>query len=449
MGAKCATLVLEDEHDDNNHHTDDANDGQHDGAAPMDLASPSRVAAAPCSTVEGDKFFAPDEDEFVLLPPALEPLARDHIATPNPTLLIPHVVDPRVEPPVVYRVLGLLGKGAFAETFLLRKRTRVPLGWCAPCCATSTTAVTENEENEYGDGGDDGDDDTDLASRTQLVAGKRVLEDATTTDAAMSAFDEFILHKRVSKHPQIVQALDFFVSLANERWLVLEYCRGGSLAAWLEQQRGGGGGGSARATLTPAEAAQVTRDVVAACDFLHREHKVVHADIKPANLLLLCDHIPFATAARRPAEHFRVKLGDFGLAVCQGPHSVVGPEGYGGTPNYSAPELVLPPFKGVSPASDVWAIGVTAYRLLVGQAPYKVRPPDNKGRGGEMLETKRYRQALRELPPTAMDFLRQTVRVSVHARQSCQRLLKHHPFLQLNDRSQTATPTHTGHTLTG
>ncbi len=81
---------------------------------------------------------------------------------------------------------------------------------------------------------------------------------------------------------------------------------------------------------------------------------IVHRDLKPDNVLLTHTGIP--------------KLGDFGLAkrfvVQQGAEHVE----FAGTPAYMAPEL----FHGSapSPASDVYALGVSYFQLLTGRLPF-------------------------------------------------------------------------------
>ena len=76
---------------------------------------------------------------------------------------------------------------------------------------------------------------------------------------------------------------------------------------------------------------------------------IVHADIKPQNLLVLPDG--------------EVKLSDFGMARLAGDDSLPA----GGTPNYLAPELL----SGHSPTiqSDMYALGVTLYEMSFQQLP--------------------------------------------------------------------------------
>jgi serine/threonine protein kinase len=83
------------------------------------------------------------------------------------------------------------------------------------------------------------------------------------------------------------------------------------------------------------------------------EHGIVHRDIKPSNLLIDMDGHLFLT--------------DFGLAHRRRNLSETRPVSWAGTPAYMAPEM----FEGqVSPKTDVYALGITAYELLTGKPPF-------------------------------------------------------------------------------
>ena len=93
--------------------------------------------------------------------------------------------------------------------------------------------------------------------------------------------------------------------------------------------------------------------ILQAIGALH-ERDIVHGDIKPANILLDRKGQVFVT--------------DFGLS-CFRPLGRRGEPsaGLAGTPAYMAPEM----FDGtVSPRSDVYALGITAFELLAGELPF-------------------------------------------------------------------------------
>ncbi|HWL10428.1 MAG TPA: serine/threonine-protein kinase [Planctomicrobium sp.] len=82
---------------------------------------------------------------------------------------------------------------------------------------------------------------------------------------------------------------------------------------------------------------------------------IVHRDLKPDNVLLTHHGVP--------------KIGDFGLAKrLHGKRVDEVPGTLAGTPHFMAPEL----FQGMpaSPASDVYALGVSMFVMLTGQVPF-------------------------------------------------------------------------------
>jgi serine/threonine protein kinase len=98
---------------------------------------------------------------------------------------------------------------------------------------------------------------------------------------------------------------------------------------------------------------RATEILVQAASALHAAHTadVLHCDVKPENVLIAAD----GTA----------KLGDFGMArrtSAPGTRPV-----RAGTPLYTAPELWVG--ERASPATDIYALGVTYFYLLTGRQP--------------------------------------------------------------------------------
>jgi eukaryotic-like serine/threonine-protein kinase len=81
---------------------------------------------------------------------------------------------------------------------------------------------------------------------------------------------------------------------------------------------------------------------------------LVHRDVKPANLLLASGGI--------------VKVTDFGIAHAVGSAAVTPVGETLGTPGYLSPEQVAG--QPVTPASDLYALGVVAYECLTGAPPF-------------------------------------------------------------------------------
>ena len=146
------------------------------------------------------------------------------------------------------------------------------------------------------------------------------------------------------RHPHIIHVLDYGFDDDRQPYFTMEL---------LENAQ----------TLLEAGAGQplhvqvdLLTQTLQALAYLHRRG-VLHRDLKPANILVT----PGSNGARQS-----VKVMDFGLSVLrwQQPEDEAA-----GTPSYMAPE-VLRGFPA-SEASDLYAIGVMAYELLVGRYPYE------------------------------------------------------------------------------
>ena len=88
---------------------------------------------------------------------------------------------------------------------------------------------------------------------------------------------------------------------------------------------------------------------------------VVHRDIKPANCFLTYED-----------DEPVVKLVDFGIAKLEGGdqgHTLTGTAQVLGTPSYIAPELARTQ-SPAGPSTDIYSLGVVAYRMLTGVVPF-------------------------------------------------------------------------------
>lgn len=134
-------------------------------------------------------------------------------------------------------------------------------------------------------------------------------------------------------------------------YLVMRYMPGGSLAD-LAARYG---------TLTAGELLPILQQVAEALDYAH-QHGVLHRNIKPTNILL--------------DEEGNAYLSDFALDAA---YRSGGDGPFTGSPAYRAPELAAAD-GAPSPASDLYALAVTAFRALTGYMPYKANTPEDLAR---------------------------------------------------------------------
>lgn len=154
-------------------------------------------------------------------------------------------------------------------------------------------------------------------------------------------------------HPNIVKIL-VAGEVATRPYIVMEWLSGHTLADELER----------RGRFSLDELLGVLEDVCSALMTAHAAG-VVHRDIKPSNIMVVPD-----------GDWFQSKLVDFGIArlVGDGHGSEGGRLGLTatgtviGTPTYMAPEQLLG--QKVDEKSDIYAIGIIAFELLVGRPPF-------------------------------------------------------------------------------
>lgn len=111
-----------------------------------------------------------------------------------------------------------------------------------------------------------------------------------------------------------------------------------------------------RAELPLRDLLAAIRDIAFALDAAHRQG-IVHRDVKPGNILI------------EAGESRRAFILDFGVArEIRTPVSQTG--SIVGTPEFMAPEQIRGDSRRIGPASDVYSLGATLYRLLTGRLPY-------------------------------------------------------------------------------
>lgn len=144
-------------------------------------------------------------------------------------------------------------------------------------------------------------------------------------------------------HPSIVSVYDVGKDHGTI-YIAMEYLEGRPLNEVLQSEK-----------FDIATTVDIGRQVAAALDYAHQKG-IVHRDVKPSNMIITDNH--------------QVKLTDFGIAhfedasitlqTCSG--DILG------TPAYMSPEQVGG--RDVDGRSDLYALGVILYELLVGKRPF-------------------------------------------------------------------------------
>jgi len=143
-------------------------------------------------------------------------------------------------------------------------------------------------------------------------------------------------------HPHIIPV--FRVSTGGKLfWYVMKFLEGESLDHILKRD----------GQIDVRRAAQILEQTGDALEFAHR-HKVVHRDVKPANLVL--------------DDRGRVTVTDFGIAKALDANTLTASGSMIGTPYYMSPEQCTG--KAVGPAADQYSLAVMAYQMLAGHVPF-------------------------------------------------------------------------------
>jgi eukaryotic-like serine/threonine-protein kinase len=182
------------------------------------------------------------------------------------------------------------------------------------------------------------------------VVVKFILDDVQNRDEVRSRFEREAALLALARSPHVVQVYDYGISLSGHPYIAMEYLEGEDLDSYLRRE------------------GRVQKDVFGdwfsqVCVGLGRAHArgTVHRDLKPANLFLAHDD-----------DGIVVKILDFGVArnvfdadeaQSRDASLVLG------TMAYMSPEQIRGS-RELDARSDLWSLGVLAYRALTGKLPF-------------------------------------------------------------------------------
>jgi serine/threonine protein kinase len=137
----------------------------------------------------------------------------------------------------------------------------------------------------------------------------------------------------------------------KERYLVMDYCEGGTLRGLLNN--------STPPTLH--QSLKLVIDILSGLKFAH-DRGIIHRDIKPENILL-------KTSDRFYTAH----IADFGIAKLKQEADSQNILGNTGSPAYMAPEQFYGEY---SSNCDLYGVGIILYELVTGERPFVGMPKD-------------------------------------------------------------------------
>jgi eukaryotic-like serine/threonine-protein kinase len=147
------------------------------------------------------------------------------------------------------------------------------------------------------------------------------------------------------QHPNIVQVFDYGQS-GDSYYIAMEFIEGADLRRYLKKH----------GMLSNERAIEIAHDVALGLGAAHKRG-IVHRDVKPQNVMLNDDGL--------------VKLTDFGIASVYKDVDAERLTTTGmtlGTVQYYAPEQAQG--EVVSPAADIYALGIVMYEMLAGKTPF-------------------------------------------------------------------------------
>lgn len=264
-------------------------------------------------------------------------------------------------------------------TLIITRSTEVDVG-IYKCVATNSLGKANSsarltlEELPDDDMSSDSDDESHLANKLVTLLRSKVDDTFTMQDelgrgkfgivkkcvnkeSGREYAAKFISCKNKAARDEVLHEIEIMNELKHKRLLsiiaaydhgkdlvlIMELITGGELFEKLVQED----------FISEKITTQYLEQLLDGLEYMHRKN-ILHLDLKPENMMLV-----------RPGSK-RIKIIDYGLARKYNPNQKL--KVMQGTPEFAAPEVIS--YEGVTPATDVWAVGVITYVVLSGLSPF-------------------------------------------------------------------------------
>jgi serine/threonine protein kinase len=180
-------------------------------------------------------------------------------------------------------------------------------------------------------------------TRVERIVAVKVLRSLAKSDS--NAVERFRREAHAAarlSHPNAVTVYDFLEE-RGEHFLIMEYVEGVNLKQLLAE----------KGKLSAEEAIDITCQVCSVLQMAHAQG-FIHRDIKPQNIMITPDD--------------QAKLTDFGIVRVMEAAGLTNSGIVLGTADYLAPEQARG--ETLSPASDLYSLGVVLYEMLAGRPPF-------------------------------------------------------------------------------
>jgi len=148
-------------------------------------------------------------------------------------------------------------------------------------------------------------------------------------------------------------------------FILMEIVKGCTLEDFIKRDdRGGATEGREKSFVLNPERLAIAIHVAEALHYLHQK-KLVHRDVKPANIFLPSPGTSRPQVEAKLGDFGIMKWGDFQASVSSGTLTMTSQRGLG-TLKYMSPEQALAP-RDVTVRSDIYSFGITLFELFTGQ----------------------------------------------------------------------------------